>query len=360
MLADLLRCRSIASMGLALAALAGFECRAQMSAPLVGLIGAASPSLGEIRPVLGVLGASSIQAPIQMSRRVSAVYLAPTGGWALVQLRQGAPDEATLTDSLPAAGSRRSGPALAQLGLVAFTGSEPGGVQPISNAAPNPSMVRFSPLGRSAALLASSTSIQVLTGLGSAPAVAFETGFYDPSGVKKLAVSDDGQLLAVLTTTGQVYMLGNSIAPALAYAASPASGIEFLPNQATAVIADAGNGTVNLVSMGSGAPSVRAVAAGVNFPGGETLTEASLDGESVVVVGAGGTSACRVDLATGAIQSTTLPAVATRLDRLQDGESFVFSAEPGRSAWFLTGQGSGLGAVFAAAAGGTGHPAATP
>jgi len=84
--------------------------------------------------------------------------------------------------------------------------------------------------------------------------------------------------------------------------------------------------------------------------GGETLVEASLDGASAFVVETGGTSARRVDLTTGSMQSATLPAVATRLDRLRDGESFVFSAEPGRSAWFLTGRDSGLQAVFAAAA----------
>jgi len=35
-----------------------------MSAPLVGLIAGENPSLSQIHPVLGVLGASSIQAPI--------------------------------------------------------------------------------------------------------------------------------------------------------------------------------------------------------------------------------------------------------------------------------------------------------
>ena len=180
--------------------------------------------------------------------------------------------------------------------------------------------------------------------------MAFEAPFSDPSGVKKIAVSDDGQLLMVLTAAGQVYMLSNSTAPLLAYAASPSSGIAFLPNQSAAVIVDAGNRTMSLASVVNGAPVVRTVAAGVSSSGGETLVEASRDGASAFVVVTGSTSAWRVDLTTGTIQSATLPAVATRLDRLRDGESLVFSAEPGRSAWFLTGRDSGLQAVFAAAA----------
>jgi hypothetical protein len=349
MLANLSRCCSVASIGLALAAVAGFEARAQMSAPLVGLIGGESPSLGEIRPVLGVMGASSIQAPIRMSREISGIYLAPTGGWALVQQSRRAPDLIAFKAAEPAALAGRSDTIAGQLGLVAFKGSRPGAVQAIAGAAPNPSLVSFSPLGKSAGLLASSTAIQVLTGLDSTPRVAFEVGFYDPSGVKKMAVSDDGQLLTVLTAAGQVYMLSNSIAPVLAYAASPTSGIAFLPNQSTAVIADAGNGTMNLASVVNGAPVVRTAAAGVNSPGGEMLVEASLDGASAFVVAAGSASAWRVDLTAGSTQPANLPAVATRLDRLRDGESFVFSAEPGRSAWFLTGRDSGLQAVFAAA-----------
>jgi hypothetical protein len=350
MLANLSRCFSIASIGLALAAVAGFEARAQMSAPLVGLIGSESAIPGEIRPVLGVMGASSIQAPIHMPREISRVYLAPTGGWALVQRSRNVPGLATFSGSQPAVLSRRPDPNAAQLGLVTFKGAEPGAVQAIADAAPNPSLVAFSPLGRSAALLASSTAIQVLTGLDSTPRVAFEVGFHDPSGVKRMAVSDDGQLLTVLTVAGQVYMLSNSLAPLLTYAASPSSGIAFLPNQASAVIVDAGNGTMYLASIVKGAPAVRTVAAGVSSAGGETLVATSRDGASAFVVETGSTSAWRVDLTTGSMQSMTLPAVATRLDRLRDGESFVFSAEPGRSAWFLTGRDSGLQAVFAAAA----------
>jgi hypothetical protein len=324
MLANVSRHCSIVGIGLMLAAGAASDARAQISAPLVGLIAGESPS--EIRPVLGVLGASSIQASIHLPRGVLHVHLAPMGGWALVQQR-GKPS-----------------------GLVTFNGSMPGAVQTIADAAPNPDLVSFSPLGRSAALLVSGDVVQVLTGLDSTPRMAYSANFYDSAGVKKIAVSDDGQLLTILTAAGQVYLLSSSIAPMLAYAGSPSLGVAFLPNQSTAVIADPANGAMNLASIVKGAPVLQPVTGSLSVGGGETLLEASRDGASAFVVASGGTSACRVELSTGGMQSMTLPAVATRLDRLRDGESFVFSAEPGHSAWFLTGRDSGLQAVFAAAA----------
>ncbi|HUI53504.1 MAG TPA: hypothetical protein VLY04_00945 [Bryobacteraceae bacterium] len=305
---------------------AAAEANAQMSAPVVGLIASAEgPGRTEIRPVLGVLGASSIQAPIYLSTELSRVYLAPIGGWALL-LRRGK-----------------------EPGLITFKGTVPGGVQAIANAATNPSRVSFSPLGRSAALL-SNDAIQVLTGLDAAPQVAFQVSFRDPSGVQKVALSDDGQLLAVVTGAGQVYMLSNSMAPMLAYAGSPALGMAFLPSQSAIVIADGGSGTINLARIVNGVPAVQTVTGSLSASSAEMMVEASRDGASAFVVTSGGTSAWRVELATGSIQTLTLPATATRLDRLRDGDSFVFAAPPGRSAWFLTGRDSGLQAVFAAPA----------
>jgi len=46
-------------------------------------------------------------------------------------------------------------------------------------------------------------------------------------------------MLTVLTAAGQVYMLSQLDSPVLAYARATSSGIAFLPNQSTAVIADA-------------------------------------------------------------------------------------------------------------------------
>ena len=300
---------------------------AQMSAPLVGLIAShEGPGPAKVRPVLGVLGASSVRTAIPLPPDLTLVDLAPQGRWALVQRRwQG-------------------------LGLVAFTGATPGDILAIDGALPNPDVLSFSPAGKSAGLLFKSRGvIQVLAGLdGATPRVAYQVDFFDPSGVSRIAVSDDGLLVMLLTNGGQVYMLSSSMTPLLAYAGSPMLGIAFVPNRSTAIIADGAAGTLNLARMVRGSPSVQTVTGNLDLTGGEVLVQASSDGASAFALATGGTLAYRVELATGSLQTLTLPATATRLDRLRDGDSFVFSAAPGRPVWFLTGNGSGLQAVFAA------------
>ncbi len=330
-----------------LATIMAFQAKAQMSAPLVGLMAGESPDLAEIRPVVGVMGAASVQAAVPLPRGVSSLHLAPLGGWALVlqggRTAGSVPVRGNEPRGLVARPDSRSG----RLGLVRFKGNAPGDVQEIADAAANPSLVSFSPLGRAAALLASSRTIQVLTGLDATPRVAFKVEFFDASGLTKIAVSDDGQLLSVLTGAGQVYLLSRSTAPMFAFAGSPSLGMSFLPNLAAVVMADGTNGAVNLVRMVGGAPAVQAVTANLSVVNGATLVAASSDGAAAYVVISGSMSACRVELATGAIRSISLPVVATRLERLRDGESFVFSAQRGHAAWFLTGSDAGLQAVFA-------------
>jgi hypothetical protein len=296
---------------------------AQMSAPVVGWIAGQGPSRNQIQPIVGVLGASTVREPIRFSGDVLRVHLAPAAGWALIEQRGQAP------------------------GVMTLTGVTPGEVQSIAGVLPNPLLVIFSATGKSAALRFRSGVIQVLTGLNGSPQVAYQTEFSDPSGVNTMAVSDDGSTVAAATGAGMVYVLGNSAMPVLAYSGSRSMGLAFLPNQSAAVFADGGNGMISLCRMSGSSPSVQPVTQ-LNFSGSEVLLEASGDGGSAFLVTAGDTAAYRIDLASGATQTATLPVPATRLDRMRDGQSFVVSAAPGQPAWILTGNGSGLQAVFAA------------
>jgi hypothetical protein len=297
------------------------DLHAQLSAPLVGMIGGVGSTRNQIQPVVGVMGASTVGAPIEFQGEVERADVAPSGGWALIQQRNRAP------------------------GLVTFTGVTPGAVQAISGVSANPVLVRFSPTGKSAVLRFGSGAIQVLTGLNGSPQVAYQTEFLDPAGVSALAVSDDGSMVAAVTGAGMVYVLGNSSAPVMAYAGSRSMGLAFLPNQEAAVLADGGRGTISLCRM-SGGPSIQTVT-NLSFSGKDVLVEASLDGAAAFLAVAGDTTAYRINLTSGASQTATLPVAATRLDRLRDGQSFVFSAEAGKPAWILTGNDSGLQTVFA-------------
>ncbi|MEI9975906.1 MAG: hypothetical protein WDO73_29900 [Ignavibacteriota bacterium] len=148
---------------------------AQMSAPVVGWIAGQGPRRNEIQAIVGVMGASTVQPPLSLSGDILRVHLAPAGGWALVEQRGQTPGS---------------------IGLMDLT---KGAVQSIGGVSPNPLLVSFSPTGKSAALEYRSGSIQVLTGLDGSPQVSFQTEFTDPSGVRAIAVSDDGSAVAALT-----------------------------------------------------------------------------------------------------------------------------------------------------------------
>lgn len=306
-------------------ALSGGLALAQLSAPLVGLIEDNDGLQGaQIRPILGMPGASSVQSPLRLAGATRA-YLAPGGGWALVRRERSA------------------------LGLVTFTGSRPGETLTLQGIAGKVDVVSFSPTGKSAALLSrSSGTIQVLTGLDGTPqiAAAIDSPGLSPQSV---AVSDDGNSLVVLTQDGSLFFLSGQAPPRSIAIAGLLSGISFLPNQSSAVLADRASGTLSLISSANGVPGLRTVAGSLELAGEGVLVQPSRDGASVFIVALGGVSAYRVELASGATLTTALPIPATRLDRLRNGEAFVVSAELGQAAWFLVSSDSGLGTVFAPA-----------
>lgn len=304
-----------------LAPLAGAVAYAQISAPLVGMISGEGQARNEVRPVVGVMGASTLRAPIALGSNVVRVNLAPSGGWALVERRGMAPE------------------------LVTFNGLTAGASQQIAGVFPAPALVAFSPTGKSAALRYPNGVIQVVTGLNATPQLAYQAEAPGASRVSALAVSDDGSAALAITAEG-VFLLGAG-SPQLVYAGSGAIGAAFLANQPAAVLADSGSGTISLRRIAGTSASVATVG-NLSFTGSDVLLAASPDGTSAILATKGSTAAYRVDLTSGNTESITLPVAATRLDRLRDGQSFVFSAEAGKAAWFLTSNGSGLQAVFAA------------
>ena len=299
----------------------GLNIHAQMSAPMVGFIAGQGTDRNQILPIVGVLGSATVRGAIQLPNEVLHVHLAPAGSWALIEQRGHAP------------------------ALMPMSGTTAGELQPIAGVLTNPMQVSFSPTGITAVMRFRTGAIQVVTGLDSSPTLAFQTEFTDPSGIYGLAVSDDGSAALASTGSGAVYLLAKAAAPVLAYSGSRSMGLAFVPNQSTAVFADGGSGTVALCRI-AGSPTVQTLA-NVSL-GGEVLVAASRDGSGAFVATVGSTTAYRIDLASGATQSATLPTAATRLDRLRDGQSFVVSAAPGEPVWILTGNSSGMQTIFAA------------
>ena len=295
---------------------------AQMSAPMVGWIAGQGTNRNQILPIVGVPGSATLREPLQLPNDVLHVHLAPAGSWALIEQRGHAP------------------------ALMPISGTTAGALEPIAGVLTNPTQVSFSPTGKSAVMQFRTGAIQVVTGLDNSPALAFQAEFTDPSGIYALAVSDDGSAALAATGAGGVYLLAKAAAPVLAYSGSRSVGLAFVPNQSAAVFADGANGAVSLCRI-NGSPTVQTVA-NVSLSGNGVLVAASRDGGSAFLATVGSTTAYRIDLASGASQSATLPVAATRLDALRDGQSFVVSAAPGDPVWILTGNSSGMQTIFAA------------
>jgi len=293
-----------------------------ISAPVVGLM--TNSGQTQVRAIYGVAGASTLGLPIPLADGVARIRLAPGQRWALVEQADGAP-----------------------LGLLRFQGAAPGNVQSIDGALAAPDLVGFSPAGRSAVLFSrAGGTLQVLAGLDSTPRVAFEVQLSYLATARQVAVNDDGTFPLILSEDGNLYAVPGAVSPQLLFRVGGPAGVTFLPGLASAVVADSDGGTVTLIENLRTAPATRIVATGLQFSADEVFVQASGDAGSVFVAASGAKSASRIDLATGDVQALDLPVGSSRLERLRNGDIFLFSAEPGESAWLLAGDRPGLRALF--------------
>jgi hypothetical protein len=293
-----------------------------IAAPLAGLV--ANPEMTEVRAIQGVPGSATVSGPIRLPAGILKVHLAPAQGWALVE----------------------QAPARA-LGLLPFSGLQPGGVALIDNALSAPDIVTFSPGGRSAAIVSNAAGmVQVLTGLDGTPLLAMQTGISGLGVVGAAAVSDDGTLTAVLTSEGRVFLVSPTQAPQFIFQAGSPAGMSFLPAQQALAIVDGAAGTISILDGLNRTPFIRSVLPGPSLSGG-VLMRVSGDAQSLFVAARGGTSAYRIDFASRSMSTLEVPASLSQLERLPGGDIFLFSANPGEAAWLLLANGTNLSASFA-------------
>ena len=111
-----------------------------------------------------------------------------------------------------------------------FNGTQPGAAIAIGNAIAAPDIVSFSPGGRSAVMVSYRlATIQVFTGLDSAPRMTMQTAISGLGDIGSAAVSDDGTLTAALMSDGRVLLLSATRTPQQIFQAGSPAGIGFLP-----------------------------------------------------------------------------------------------------------------------------------
>ncbi len=282
-----------------------------MQAPLLGFVYGAERS--ELRPILGIPGASLFGGPISIPAGVTSIHFAPRQNYALLAHR-----------------------VVGSIDLMTFQGAEKASVTAICGAISQPDLITFSPGGGSAVLYSRGAGqIQVITGLPSAPQVARVIATNElPDALRLLAIADDGVTLLEGTSRNAIYLLPAAGSPQLLYSAADLSGMVFTPRTSDVLVFDRGAGTLFLLQEVGSASSYLPLAEGLT---GVVVGNAFLqvNGGSAVLAGANTSSVWQIDLESLEVQSTRLPVRPHMLQPLQTSGKFLLFYKPGQPAWIL-------------------------
>lgn len=294
-----------------------------LQSPTLGYVAQTSPV--EIRPILGIPGAASFGDQVTIPQNITQLYVSPGSSYAFV--------------------ARQSASGLA---LIQLNGSESSELVEIPGALPAPQLIAFSPTGRTAALYANdSTRVQVLTGLPGSPRVARDLPSSTlPMHPECLAVSDDGNALALCSGDGGVSVVMPDGAPAPVYSGVEAAAIAFLPNLSNLLVCDPGRSAVYLITGLLGMPAASPVALGLEISTKPVFLAASVDGEEALVTSAGSNRAWSINISSAVLEAIDLPAPAASLLPLRSSDVFLLSARRGEPGWLLVKQSTAFQLAF--------------
>jgi hypothetical protein len=276
---------------------------------MLGFVYAAGGS--EVRAINGVPGAATLSTPLPVPAGVTSLDFAPGQKYALVEQAEGA-----------------------SLGLIAFSGAEPGALAPIPGGISKPDVISFSPKGGTAALYSASDGrLQVLGGLPDNPQLTREIASGElPGAVRLLAIADDGATLLAGTANNTVYLLGGS-APQMLESVADLGGMVFTPKSNDVLIFDRGAGTLVLIEGVSGVRSKRVLAEGLTGLGGSIAL--NTNGRRAVLSTSTANHLWEVDLQSLAVQEVQLPTTPAMLDPLRLSGQYLLAWQPGQRAWIL-------------------------
>ncbi len=287
---------------------AGTHVSNQMQSPLLGFVYAAS---SEVRAIDGIPDASTLSSPLTVPAVVARLVFAPSQKYALVER----------TDD-------------ASLGLMIFSGANPGPVAQIVGGISRPNIISFSPNGGAAVLYSDSEGrLQVFSGLPDNPKLTREIRSGDlPGAVRLLALADDGVTLLEGTINNAVFLLTGT-APQVLATVTDLGGMAFTPQSNDALIFDRGEGALWLLQGVSGARSRRLLASGLT--GLEGNIELESDGARAVITSTGARHLWEIDLHSQAVQDVQLPTTPAMLEPLRVSGHYLLAWQPGQPAWIL-------------------------
>jgi hypothetical protein len=301
----------------------GAEVTSSVSQAPVGDVSAAkrvqSPVLGfvyatggtEARAINGIPGASTLSSPLTVPEGVTSLDFAPGQKYALVERADGA-----------------------SLGLIPFSGADPGPLVQIAGGISKPDVISFSPNGVAAALYSASQGrLQVLAGLPDNPQLTREMSSGElPDAVRLLAIADDGVTLLEGTVNSAVYLLAGG-GPQMLESVTDLGGIVFTPQSNDALIFDRSTGTLSLMQGVSSVRSNRLLANGLTGLGGNIALET--DGHRAIITTSSASHLWEIDFQSLAVQDMQLPTTPAMLEPLRLSGHYLLTWQPGQPAWIL-------------------------
>ena len=288
----------------------------RVDGPVLGFV--FDHSIGGVRPILGMPGASLFGEPIGLGIDTSRAAISNIGGYAL-----GVAGDSGRVMLVRDLASRASSVAL-------------------DDAAPAPDRIVLSANGTAAALLYRDRSaIQVFAGLPSSPQPRGEISLFGlPGPLSAIAISDDGGSVLAGAREGEgresVMLLSPGADPRVLGSAGRVAAAAFFAGRPDAVFADSAAGTVFWVR------DVRGAAEFVPLPGGGGFAKAvalqvTADNRKVVVAGAGNVTA--LDLEGGAPAVSKCDCAISALDRLRGNSVFRVTELSANPSWLFDASG---------------------
>lgn len=297
-----------------------------MSAPVLGLF--TNDSHTEVRSITGVPGSALVSVPLQLPENVGRVFLAPSQRWAVVE-------------KADASG----------FAFLPFNGETAGRLIDVEASAKTADLVSFSPSGLHAIIFSRQDDrLQVIANESGIARVKADLGIAGvvAGNVSLIAIDENGASPVVVTDLGGTYRIGLDTVPVFLFQGAAITAVGYRAGRTDLFIADSGASQISILENLLGAPLTRVLTTGLGDPGARIWMQASQDGRTLFASIAESKRVWRIDVNTSAVQTLDLPATPIGLERLRNGNSFLFSASAGEAAWILLGDAVEMRAVFAA------------
>ena len=298
------------------------------------------PSLGfvrdassrELRPILGIPGASRLGDPVSLPSSITELFLAPGNLYALAA--RGPADPI----------------AIVQLSGVTAIQAAPALV-PLPSEMTQRTLVAFSPTGRAAVLYSHQKHrLEVFSGLPSSPRVTESFAVNLANALERFAVSDDATAVLAADSTGIVYGLAANGAPQIIYHASTVEALLFASQTTEALVADAEATTVTVLQVSGSHAGVQKI-----LPFSPTQCHAqgaalTTNGRTILLACPAEQSILSLDLTSGVSNSYAVAGSPAAFEATGVQDTFLLSPPDGNTYWLFGWRSNGPTISFIGAA----------